>query len=126
MLDLRSQYGVAFCAIHHKHRQDGTLGSVQWEAFCDTIMLLSRSPNGERFVKTVQRAGADMESSRLERDENTGQITIVESKLMSDQRAAEQRILRYASMLDDRQQEKSWPGIADASTPSGDQPSMGS
>jgi len=99
MLDLRSQYGVAFCAIHHNNRQDGTLGSVQWEAFCDTIMLLSRSPNGERFVKTVQRAGADMESSRLERDENTGQITIVESKLMSDQRAAEQRILRYASML---------------------------
>ncbi len=99
MLDLRSQYGVGFCAIHHNNRADSTLGSVQWEAFCDSIMLLTRSPEGERFVRTVQRSGSDMESARLEHDPDTGTITIAESKTMADQRAAEQRILRYASML---------------------------
>jgi hypothetical protein len=99
MLDLRSQYGVGFCAIHHNNRADSTLGSVQWEAFCDSIMLLTRSPEGERFVRTVQRSGSDMESARLEHDADSGSITIAESKTMADQRAAEQRILRYAATL---------------------------
>ena len=99
MLDLRSQYGVAFCAIHHNNRADSTLGSIQWEAFCDSIMLLTRSPNGDRFVKTVQRSGSDMESTKLEHDADTGAITVAESKAMADQRAAEERVLRYASML---------------------------
>ncbi|MGA7094760.1 MAG: AAA family ATPase [Candidatus Cybelea sp.] len=99
MLDLRSQYGVGFCAIHHNNRADSTLGSVQWEAFCDSIMLLTRSPEGERFVRTVQRSGSDMESARLEHDQDTGSITIAEPKIMADQRAAEQRILRYAGMV---------------------------
>ncbi len=99
MIDLRNEYGVAFCAIHHNNRADSTLGSIQWESFCDTIMLLTRSPEGERFVRTTQRGGSDMESARLEYDENTGLITIAESKMMADQRAAEQRILDYAQEL---------------------------
>lgn len=99
MLDLRSEFGTAFVAIHHNNRADSTLGSVQWEAFCDTIMLLTRSPQNERFVRTTQRNGTDMESALLERDDDTGWITIAESKAMADQRAAEERILRYMSTL---------------------------
>ena len=99
MLDLRSQYGVGFCAIHHNNRADSTLGSVQWEAFCDSVMLLTRSPEGERFVRTIQRSGSAMDSARLEHDPDTGRITIAESKTMADQRSAERRILDYAARL---------------------------
>ena len=104
MLDLRSEFGTAFCAIHHNNRADSTLGSIQWEAFCDCVMLLTRSPEGERFVRTIQRSGTDMESARLDRDEDTGRITVAESKSLADQRAAEQRILDYAASIHPRRE----------------------
>lgn len=100
LLDLRSQYGTTFVMLHHNNNADGVLGSVQWQAMVDTIMLITRAPESQdRFVKTVQRAGTDLEPSRLNYDQDTGAMGIVEPKFIADQRSAEQRILRYAAML---------------------------
>jgi hypothetical protein len=98
ILDLRSE-GTAFCAIHHNSKADSPLGSIQWEAFCDCIMLLTRNREGSRFVKTTQRYGTNMDSSLLERNEDTGLITVADSKAMVDKRAAENNILEYAVTL---------------------------
>ena len=98
MLDLRSE-GTAFCAIHHNSKADSPLGSIQWEAFCDCIMLLTRNREGSRFVRTIQRYGTNMDSCLLERDEDTGLITVADSKAMVDKRAAENNILEYAMAL---------------------------
>ena len=100
LLDLRSEFGTTFCMLHHNNNADGVLGSVQWQAMVDTIMAITRAPESkDRFVRTTQRSGTDMEPSRLTYDLDTGAITITEPKFAADQRAAEQRILQYVSLL---------------------------
>jgi hypothetical protein len=100
LLDLRSEYGTTFVMLHHNNNADGVLGSVQWQAMVDTIMVITRAPeSAERFVRTTQRAGTDLEPSRLSYDPDTGSMTIAEPKFIADQRSAEQKILDYISRL---------------------------
>lgn len=100
LLDLRSQHGTTFVALHHNTHADSVLGSVQWQGMVDTVMTITRAPESpDRFVKTTQRAGTELEPSRLSYDPDSGAMTIAEPKFMADQRAAEQRILRYVAML---------------------------
>ena len=100
LLDLRSEFGTTFVMLHHNNNADGVLGSVQWQAMVDTIMAITRAPESkDRFVRTTQRSGTDMEPSRLTYDLDSGAMTITEPKFAADQRAAEQRILQYVSLL---------------------------
>jgi hypothetical protein len=95
MLDMRTEFGTSFCFLHHNNKNNTVLGSTMWSGVVDTIMSLSRNEDSQRFVKTTQRSGVDMESATLEMDRDTGIISVTGDKWLADQRIAEQRILDY-------------------------------
>lgn len=95
MLDMRTEFGTTFAFLHHNNKNNTVLGSTMWSGVVDTIMSLSRNDDNQRFVKTTQRSGVDMEPAALEMDQDTGVISVTEDKWLADQRIAEQRILTY-------------------------------
>jgi hypothetical protein len=91
-LDLRSKYGTTFCLIHHDKKTGGTLGSTAWDGAVDCIMSLKRQVQ-IRTLQTMQRIGDDIEPTIIERDPETGLLSITLPKELADQRKAEQSIL---------------------------------
>lgn len=96
-LDLRARFGTTFCLIHHNNKLGGTAGSTAWEGAVDCIMSLSRSMDNTRTIQTKQRLGEDLEPTILVQDPATGLITAPISKVVVEQRRAEQALLDLLS-----------------------------
>jgi hypothetical protein len=96
ILDMRAEFGTTFVLLHHNNRYgDKPIGSTMWEAVVDTILIITMNDNGIRFARTKQRSGVDMEPATLTMNHDTGEITCIEPKFITDRRVAEQRILQY-------------------------------
>lgn len=107
-LSLRDKFGTTFVLLHHNSKAGGTpLGSTQWSGTVDTIVTMTRNPEGQRFITTTQRSGTELEATILERDPETGLMTIQQPKFIADQRVAEQRILDYLARGDGTREEAS-------------------
>jgi hypothetical protein len=93
---LREKHNTTFILLHHNNKTNAPLGSVQLLGMVDTVMLLSKSPEGTYTARTDKvRLGLDMEPTVLTMDPDTGFITTAEPAWRAQQRIAEQAIVAY-------------------------------
>lgn len=97
LMKLSREKGVAQLWVHHTNKglgQDGAqvLGSQSLFAACDSLLIISRAPDGVRTLRTIQRRGDDLEPTVLAMNDDK-QIASAGGKFSHDVAKAEQQIL---------------------------------
>jgi hypothetical protein len=97
LLALSREHGIAQLWLHHNNKSGDTTNSVSGSnaivAAVDTTIIMRRGEDGMRTAFSEQRIGDDMEELVLKMDADTYKITSAGSRLIAEQRAAEQTIL---------------------------------
>lgn len=97
LLALSREHGIAQLWLHHNNKSGDTTNSVSGSnaivAAVDTTIIMRRGEDGMRTAFSEQRIGEDMEELVLKMDADTFKITSAGSRLIAEQRTAEQTIL---------------------------------
>lgn len=102
LMRLSRQRGVAQVWIHHNNKSvagngDEVLGSSALFAAADVLLTMTRSNEGIRAVRSIQRCGTDMEETVVEMDPDTGAISGSGSRYVAQIMLAKPSVLRALS-----------------------------
>jgi hypothetical protein len=112
-LDMRAKYGCSILLLHHNNHGDTVLGSEMFRAFTDTVLLLTKNADGQRFLRSDgQRSGIEMEATAITLDPDTHEIIAAEPKYLADQRVSEQKIIELLKATPEgmTREQLSWHG----------------
>lgn len=106
LLDVARKRDVHILTVHHMKKKeteddmDGALGSTAIAGAVDTLISLKVDQNGGRIIATRQRYGTDMESTHLEWNPDSGEMSLgATSEATEKLRAEEIRDLIETRML---------------------------
>lgn len=98
LMRLARERGVAQVWIHHNNKSvagngDEVLGSSALFAAADVLITMTRSNDGVRACRSIQRVGVDMEETVLEMNQDTGALTSSGSRYAAQLESAKPQVL---------------------------------